>query len=245
MVQQESKDRGHAIIPCNLQRERTSAARGQPHHSPSHLPCAFRVPIRLPAPTVPSTTRAPRSPHACTHSIFPHTFNLPKLSTPRPQRNVYIYGNWLTDSGMEPLSHALQLLPNLQNLYLQANEIGSRGVKFLCEHPPVGKLAQVAERWVAAASAKTDCALPSLQLALWRNNIDDAGFYALAAAIKVRSEAHCSHEFSRRGVKVEHVVGKGRCMLMRAAQRGSQIARRCGLQLCRSISDPVDFTNLY
>eukprot|EP00966_Prymnesium_polylepis_P222046 5137723-Prymnesium_polylepis.1 len=54
-------------------------------------------------------------------------------------------------------------MPNLRNLFLQSNEIGSRGVRCLCSSPPLAELTQ---------------------LALWRNDIDDAGFEALANALK-------------------------------------------------------------
>ena len=77
--------------------------------------------------------------------------------------SCYFYGNWLGCSGMEPLSQALQLLPGLRNLYLQSNEIGNRGVRFLCDNPPPGELTQ---------------------LALWRNDIDNEGFLVLAEALK-------------------------------------------------------------
>jgi len=57
--------------------------------------------------------------------------------------NLYMQNNSLGDDGFELLVSCFASMPKLNNVYLQTNHIGVRGVRALCNRPPAHRLSQL------------------------------------------------------------------------------------------------------
>ena len=68
--------------------------------------------------------------------------SMAKEHGPLRATGLYAHHCKLGDDGVEALAAAFEHMPQLRSVYLQANQITTRGIQALCRHPPPGALKQ-------------------------------------------------------------------------------------------------------